>query len=91
MASLWSAAQRSVAPAPPQSPINLPIHCSLIRSLTKPLAPVHVFQDGVDLLEKLITYDPQRRISMQDALEHPYLQNVGRPARFSNNAGGATE
>mmetsp|Transcript_36589 Transcript_36589/g.97851 ORF Transcript_36589/g.97851 Transcript_36589/m.97851 type:complete len:222 (-) Transcript_36589:806-1471(-) len=48
-------------------------------------------EDGVDLLEKLITYDPQRRISMQDALEHPYLQNVGRPARFSNNAGGATE
>mmetsp|Transcript_30473 Transcript_30473/g.41286 ORF Transcript_30473/g.41286 Transcript_30473/m.41286 type:complete len:305 (-) Transcript_30473:853-1767(-) len=30
-------------------------------------------EDAVDLLEKLCTYDPTQRISMQDALRHPFL------------------
>jgi mitogen-activated protein kinase 7 len=29
---------------------------------------------ALDLLEKLLTFDPTSRIAVQDALEHPYLQ-----------------
>lgn len=30
-------------------------------------------EDGIDLLSKFITYDTERRISMEDALQHPYF------------------
>jgi len=46
-------------------------------------------EDGVDLLEKLITYDPHRRISMQDALRHPYLANNSAQPTFLSNEGAA--
>lgn len=32
--------------------------------------------DGVDLLKKLLTYDPVKRISSKEALNHPYFKNV---------------
>ncbi|XP_078716027.1 cyclin-dependent kinase 1-like [Lampetra fluviatilis] len=32
-------------------------------------------QDCIDLLEKMLTYDPARRISAKRALTHPYFQN----------------
>lgn len=31
--------------------------------------------DGVDLLSQMLEYNPQRRITADDALEHPYFQN----------------
>lgn len=29
---------------------------------------------GLDLLEKLLTFDPTARIGVEDALEHPYFE-----------------
>jgi len=35
--------------------------------------------DALDLLEKMLTYNPSKRISAQDALLHPYFRNKPRP------------
>ena len=35
--------------------------------------------DALDLLEKMLTFNPQRRISAREALGHPYFQNTPRP------------
>lgn len=31
---------------------------------------------GIDLLMSLLTYDPERRISAEEALQHPYFTFV---------------
>ena len=33
----------------------------------------YVSRDAIDLLKKLMTYDPERRISAEDALRHPWI------------------
>lgn len=38
--------------------------------------------DAIDLLERLLRFDPTLRISIDDALMHPYLNTVRDPARF---------
>ncbi|CAG8519762.1 2110_t:CDS:2 [Acaulospora morrowiae] len=35
--------------------------------------------DAIDLLEKLLTYDPNKRITTREALNHPYFRNKPRP------------
>ncbi|SCU91293.1 LADA_0F09120g1_1 [Lachancea dasiensis] len=35
--------------------------------------------DGIDLLEKMLVFDPQRRITAEQALEHPYLRAYHDP------------
>ena len=32
--------------------------------------------DGIDLLEKMLVHDPNKRISARDALNHPFLKDV---------------
>ncbi|KAL7411317.1 kinase-like domain-containing protein [Mrakia frigida] len=53
--------------------------CKYIRSLPE-MKPVpftklypHADLDGVDLLSKLLTFDPAKRIPVTEALAHPYL------------------
>ncbi|BGP17384.1 hypothetical protein JCM10213_002867 [Rhodosporidiobolus nylandii] len=35
--------------------------------------------EAIDLLEKLLTYDPRRRITAKEALHHPYFHTSPRP------------
>jgi calcium-dependent protein kinase len=32
-----------------------------------------VSKDAIDLLKKMLTYDPERRISAEEALRHPWI------------------
>ncbi|CAN8019638.1 unnamed protein product, partial [Ixodes persulcatus] len=43
---------------------------NILRSLLK-----NMDDDGIDLLEKMLVYDPVRRISAKDCLDHPYLND----------------
>ena len=35
--------------------------------------------DAIDLLKKMLTYDPDDRITVEQALEHPYLKQLHYP------------
>ena len=34
--------------------------------------------EAIDLLKKLLTYDPEERVSVEDAIGHPYLENISK-------------
>mmetsp|Transcript_31068 Transcript_31068/g.30521 ORF Transcript_31068/g.30521 Transcript_31068/m.30521 type:complete len:225 (+) Transcript_31068:343-1017(+) len=36
----------------------------------------HVSKDGIDLMKKLMTYEPEKRLSAAEALTHPWIQKV---------------
>ena len=56
----------------------------LAKSITLPSHQPHQFRQkfpfltvaGIDLLSSLLTYDPERRISADEALQHPYFSYV---------------
>ncbi|KZS92942.1 Pkinase-domain-containing protein [Sistotremastrum niveocremeum HHB9708] len=62
---------------------TLPLASSL--SLPSPHAPgfrqkfPYLTAAGLDLLQSLLTYDPDQRISAQDALKHPYFRESPLP------------
>jgi serine/threonine protein kinase len=34
----------------------------------------YVSRDALDLMKKLLNYDPEQRISAEDAIKHPWIQ-----------------
>lgn len=42
-------------------------------------------KDAVDLLKKMLTYDPERRISAEESLRHPWIAKKGHE-EFDNEA-----
>ena len=48
---------------------------SLSEKNFKELCP-KLNNDGLDLLQKLLEFDPEKRISAADALEHPFFKDI---------------
>ncbi|KAG2382578.1 hypothetical protein C9374_005158 [Naegleria lovaniensis] len=38
---------------------------------------------AIDLLERMLTWDPEKRITVQDALKHPYLKEMFDPDEYN--------
>lgn len=58
--------------------INLPApHSSLLRQKFP-----YITNAGIDLLASFLTYDPVKRISAEEALQHPYFSSVTVPCLF---------
>jgi cell division cycle 2-like len=59
----------------------------LAKTITPPSPQPHQFRQkfpfltiaGIDLLSSLLTYDPERRITAEEALQHPYFSCVSLP------------
>ncbi|KAF8272889.1 Pkinase-domain-containing protein [Lactarius quietus] len=59
----------------------------LAKSITLPSPQPHQFRQkfpfltvaGIDLLSSLLTYDPERRLSADEALQHPYFSETPAP------------
>jgi len=62
-------AQRYLRNFPPKSPKRLEV----MYPGTNPLA--------LDLLSKMLQFDPEHRITVEETLEHPYLKGVRDPSR----------
>jgi cyclin-dependent kinase len=61
--------------------VNLPEYSPDLPPYPKPRAGLGSLvptldPDGVDLLEKMMQYDPARRITAQAALEHPFFYEM---------------
>jgi len=57
----------------PTFPKWAPKGWNAIRNTAQQVGP-----DGVELLERLMCYDPRRRLSAKRALQHPYFRDVDR-------------
>lgn len=39
-------------------------------------------EEALDLLASMLTFDPAKRITIDEALDHPYFGDVSRSVRF---------
>jgi len=54
------------------------------RDMSKPLC-ANLDEQGLDLLEMLLIYDPAGRISAKQACNHPYFEDFStKPSAYSN-------
>ena len=67
----WSALPKAPTFRPPDQPYNY-------LELEFPKIP----RSGVDLLNRLLTYDPRKRCTAKDALEHDYFKDQPLPKRL---------
>lgn len=52
-----------------------PVENPTLRDILENIDPL-----AIDLLEKMLEWDPEKRISAEEALEHPYLQDYYEPS-----------
>lgn len=60
-------------------------HARSISKVAQPYSTLrqrfrYITEAGLDLLSKLLTYDPEQRITAEEALEHPYFTESPAPA-----------
>jgi serine/threonine protein kinase len=56
------------------------------RSRRKPWSTIYpnAEQEALNLLDRLLTWDPEKRITVDEALRHPYIQEYSNPGREPN-------
>jgi len=64
---------------------NLPNAKNLTKSIAQPFSTLrqrfrYSTENCLDLLQKFLTYDPNKRISADEALKHPYFDESPAPA-----------
>lgn len=57
-------------------------NCGMLHQICGPFRTflLQGSEDALDLLAKLVAFNPQRRLTAPQALEHPYFKNAPRPS-----------
>jgi len=42
----------------------------------------NISKEALDLLDRLLVYDPKKRINAENALKHPFFSGIDRPVSF---------
>lgn len=79
----FTSSPSSLRPSPPPPPPSPHLYTSQVTFTKQPYNNLrkkfpYLTKNGFDLLNRFLTYDPARRITAEQALEHPYLKVRGQ-------------
>lgn len=61
------------------------------KANSMPISQSSIGKHGMELLEKMLVYDPVKRISAKEAINHPYFADVDKAAIVSNSTVAANQ